>query len=164
MYQIKRGVLALCMLASGGAFAAGAVNLTIDVAKPGAVINKDVYGQFAEHLGTGIYEGMWVGPQSKIPNTKGWRNDVVGALKAMHVPLVRWPGGCFADEYHWKDGIGPRNKRPVKVNTNWGGVEESTPSVRTNSSTWSRCWARTPTSTATWVPAARRRCRSGSST
>jgi alpha-N-arabinofuranosidase len=125
MYQIKRGVLALCMLASGGAFAAGAVNLTIDVAKPGAVINKDVYGQFAEHLGTGIYEGMWVGPQSKIPNTKGWRNDVVGALKAMHVPLVRWPGGCFADEYHWKDGIGPRNKRPVKVNTNWGGVEES---------------------------------------
>jgi alpha-N-arabinofuranosidase len=125
MNQIKRGVLALCMLASGGAFAAGAVNLTIDTAKPGAVINKDVYGQFAEHLGTGIYEGMWVGPQSKIPNTKGWRNDVVGALKAMHVPLVRWPGGCFADEYHWKDGIGPRNKRPVKVNTNWGGVEES---------------------------------------
>ena len=125
MNHIKRSVLALCMLASGGAFAADAVSVSIDVAKPGAVINKDIYGQFAEHLGTGIYEGIWVGPKSKIPNTKGWRNDVVGALKAMHVPLVRWPGGCFADEYHWKDGLGPREKRPVKVNTNWGGVEES---------------------------------------
>jgi alpha-N-arabinofuranosidase len=125
MNQIQRGVLALCMLASGGAFAADAVSLTIDAAKPGAVINKDVYGQFAEHLGTGIYEGLWVGPKSKIPNTKGWRNDVVGALKNIHVPLVRWPGGCFADEYHWRDGIGAREKRPVKVNTNWGGVDES---------------------------------------
>lgn len=129
MNQIKHGVLALCLLASGGAAyataAADTIGLTIDAGKPGAVINKDIYGQFAEHLGTGIYEGMWVGPKSKIPNTKGWRNDVVGALKAMHVPLVRWPGGCFADEYHWKDGIGPREKRPVKVNTNWGGVEES---------------------------------------
>ncbi|TFW22797.1 alpha-N-arabinofuranosidase [Duganella callida] len=124
MNPIKRGVLALCLLASGGAFAADAISLTIDTAKPGAVINKDIYGQFAEHLGTGIYEGMWVGPKSKIPNTRGWRNDVVGALKDIHVPLVRWPGGCFADEYHWKDGVGPREKRPVKVNTNWGGVDE----------------------------------------
>jgi alpha-N-arabinofuranosidase len=125
MNHIKRAALTLCLLASGGAFAADAVSITIDTAKPGAVINKDIYGQFAEHLGAGIYEGMWVGPKSKIPNTRGWRNDVVGALKAMHVPLVRWPGGCFADEYHWKDGVGPREKRPVKVNTNWGGVAES---------------------------------------
>jgi alpha-N-arabinofuranosidase len=125
MNHIKRGVLALCLLASGSAFADGPVSITIDAAQPGAVINKNIYGQFAEHLGTGIYGGLWVGPNSKIPNTRGWRNDVVGALRAMHVPLVRWPGGCFADEYHWKDGIGPRDKRPVKVNTNWGGVEES---------------------------------------
>ncbi len=122
MKQLKLGVLALCIAAAG---AADAVSLTIDAAKPGPVIDKNIYGQFAEHLGTGIYQGLWVGPESKIPNTKGWRNDVVGALKKMHVPLVRWPGGCFADEYHWKDGIGPRSKRPVKVNTNWGGVEES---------------------------------------
>jgi alpha-N-arabinofuranosidase len=122
MNLIKRGVIALSILAAP-AFAQ--VNVTIDAARPGAVINKDVYGQFAEHLGSGIYGGLWVGPQSKIPNTKGWRNDVVGALKDLHVPLVRWPGGCFADEYHWKDGVGPRNKRPVRVNTNWGGVEES---------------------------------------
>src|SRR5476649_1320983 len=125
MNYIKQGVLSLCLLASGGAYAADAIGLTIDAGKPGAVINKDIYGQFAEHLGTGIYEGMWVGPQSKIPNTKGWRNDVVGALKAMHVPLVRWPGGCFADEYHWRDGIGPCESRPAMINTNWGGVVEN---------------------------------------
>ena len=125
MNIISKGAFALTALAAGITFAHAQVAITIDAGKPGAVINKNVYGQFAEHLGTGIYEGMWVGPESKIPNTKGWRKDVVGALKALHVPLVRWPGGCFADEYHWKDGIGPRAKRPVKVNTNWGGVEES---------------------------------------
>jgi alpha-N-arabinofuranosidase len=126
MNIIKHSIAAIGLAAVSAvpAFAAP-VSVTIDAAKPGAVINKNVYGQFAEHLGTGIYEGMWVGPQSKIPNTKGWRNDVVGALKKMHVPLVRWPGGCFADEYHWRDGVGPREKRPVKVNTNWGGVEEN---------------------------------------
>ncbi|UGQ49077.1 alpha-N-arabinofuranosidase [Massilia endophytica] len=121
--MFKKTILALGIAASGAAFAQ--VSVTIDTAKPGPVINKNIYGQFAEHLGAGIYEGMWVGPDSKIPNTRGWRNDVIGALKDMHVPLVRWPGGCFADEYHWRDGIGPRDKRPVKVNTNWGGVEES---------------------------------------
>jgi alpha-N-arabinofuranosidase len=68
---------------------------------------------------------MWVGPESKIPNVRGWRKDVVNALKELKVPLVRWPGGCFADEYHWRDGIGPRNKRPTKINTNWGGVPEN---------------------------------------
>jgi len=125
MNQIQRSVLALGLAMCGAAYAAGPVVVSIDTGKPGAVINKDIYGQFAEHLGTGIYGGMWVGPDSKIPNTRGWRKDVVGALKALHVPLVRWPGGCFADEYHWKDGIGARGKRPVKVNTNWGGVEES---------------------------------------
>ena len=117
-------LLGTVFLWAGTVFAAP-VTIVIDAAKPGTVINKNVYGQFAEHLGTGIYEGMWVGPESPIPNTRGWRNDVVGALKNLHVPLVRWPGGCFADEYHWREGIGPRASRPVKVNTNWGGVEES---------------------------------------
>ncbi|CUI04818.1 alpha-N-arabinofuranosidase [Massilia antarctica] len=127
MNIIKQSIAAISLvtISAWPAFAANQVSVTIDAGKPGAVINKNVYGQFAEHLGTGIYEGMYVGTGSKIPNTKGWRNDVVGALKQLHVPLVRWPGGCFADEYHWKDGVGPRAKRPVKVNTNWGGVEES---------------------------------------
>ncbi|MGI9294506.1 MAG: alpha-N-arabinofuranosidase [Pseudomonadales bacterium] len=99
--------------------------ISIDTNNPGPVINKNIYGQFAEHLGRGIYEGIWVGPESSIPNTRGWRNDVVEALKELHVPVVRWPGGCFADEYHWRNGIGPRDQRPVTVNTLWGGVEEN---------------------------------------
>jgi alpha-N-arabinofuranosidase len=107
--------------------AAGAaqVQVTVHADQPGPVINPNVYGQFAEHLGAGIYEGIWVGEKSAIPNTKGYRNDVVDALKNLQVPVVRWPGGCFADEYHWRDGIGERAKRPVKVNTHWGGVAET---------------------------------------
>ncbi len=87
-------------------------------------ISRYIYGQFAEHLGHGVYGGIWVGENSSIPNTRGIRNDVVAALKAIRVPAVRWPGGCFADEYHWKDGIGPRAERPKMVNSNWGGVTE----------------------------------------
>jgi len=114
MNFIKHSLAVLGMIAAP-AFAASQVSISIDAAKPGHVINKNVYGQFAEHLGTGVYEGMWVGPKSTIPNTRGWRNDVVGALKQLHVPLVRWPGGCFADSYHWRDGIGPQDKRPSNV-------------------------------------------------
>lgn len=87
-------------------------------------ISQHIYGQFAEHLGRGIYGGVWVGENSSIPNTRGIRNDVVNALKKIEIPNVRWPGGCFADEYHWMDGIGPRDKRPTMVNTHWGGVVE----------------------------------------
>jgi alpha-N-arabinofuranosidase len=104
--------------------AAPAATATLHADRPGPVMNRQVFGQFAEHLGHGIYEGIWVGPGSKIPNDNGYRRDVLAALKAIKVPVVRWPGGCFADEYHWRDGIGPRAKRPVKINTNWGGVNE----------------------------------------
>jgi alpha-N-arabinofuranosidase len=100
------------------------VELSIDATKTGAKIDRNIYGQFAEHLGHGIYEGIWVGPDSKIPNTRGIRNDVVAALKALRVPNVRWPGGCFADEYHWRKGIGPAVQRAVSLNPNWGGVIE----------------------------------------
>jgi alpha-N-arabinofuranosidase len=104
---------------------APAFTATIHADRPGPRIDRHIYGQFAEHLGRGIYEGVWVGEHSKIPNTRGFRNDVVAALRDLHVPVVRWPGGCFADEYHWRDGIGPRAKRPVTLNTNWGGVPET---------------------------------------
>lgn len=124
--MLKKRLCALAALLSLSAAALAAeVKLVVKADQPGPVIHRNIYGQFAEHLGTGIYEGMWVGPESKIPNVRGWRKDVIGALKALKVPLVRWPGGCFADEYHWREGIGPRNKRPVKVNTNWGGVAEN---------------------------------------
>jgi alpha-N-arabinofuranosidase len=88
------------------------------------IINKNIYGHFAEHLGHLIYGGIWVGEQSSIPNTRGIRNDIVAALRNIRVPVVRWPGGCFADDYHWLEGIGPRNQRPKLVNTTWGGVTE----------------------------------------
>ncbi|MFV0310812.1 MAG: alpha-N-arabinofuranosidase [Dysgonomonas sp.] len=88
------------------------------------IISKHIYGHFAEHLGTCIYGGLWVGEDSKIPNTKGYRTDVLNALKKLQIPNLRWPGGCFADEYHWMDGIGPKENRPKMVNNNWGGVVE----------------------------------------
>ena len=87
-------------------------------------INPELYGNFSEHLGRCIYEGLYVGENSEIPNTNGMRNDVVAALKEMKLPVLRWPGGCFADEYHWKDGIGPKESRKKMINTNWGGVVE----------------------------------------
>jgi alpha-N-arabinofuranosidase len=88
-------------------------------------INRHIYGHFAEHLGRCIYEGFWVGEDSDIPNTRGIRNDVVEALRKLNIPNLRWPGGCFADEYHWVDGIGNREGRPAMVNTHWGGVTEN---------------------------------------
>jgi len=87
-------------------------------------INPEIYGHFSEHLGRCIYEGLYVGENSDIPNVNGMRKDVVDALKEMQIPVLRWPGGCFADEYHWKDGIGPKETRKKMINTNWGGVVE----------------------------------------
>jgi alpha-N-arabinofuranosidase len=98
------------------------IHLSIDASKTGATIDRNLFGQFAENLGHGLYEGIWVGPDSPIPNTRGIRKDVVAALKELKVPNVRWPGGCFADQYHWRKGIGPRDKRPATVNSAWGDV------------------------------------------
>lgn len=88
-------------------------------------ISKHIYGHFSEHLGRCIYEGIWVGEDSPIPNINGIRKDVLEALKRIQIPVLRWPGGCFADEYHWKDGVGPRDQRKMMVNTHWGGVTEN---------------------------------------
>src|SRR4029079_12807041 len=124
---LPSGLLAAGLLAAAphiAARAADQIAVSVDASKPGAKIDRNLFGQFAEHLGRGIYEGIWVGPDSPIPNTRGIRNDVVAALKALHVPNVRWPGGCFADEYHWRKGIGPANHRPAPINANWGGGTE----------------------------------------
>lgn len=99
-------------------------SLTIYVDSGRHTISPHIYGHFSEHLGRCIYGGIWVGPDSPIPNTNGVRNDVAEALKKIKIPNLRWPGGCFADEYHWMDGIGDPAKRPKIVNTNWGGVTE----------------------------------------
>src|SRR5688500_349308 len=126
MKQILFALSCAAALASVTASAADSDTIRLDVnaAVTGPKIDRHIFGQFAEHLGRGIYEGVWVGPDSKIPNTRGIRNDVVAALKAIKVPNVRWPGGCFADEYHWRNGIGPRDRRPATLNPNWGGVIE----------------------------------------
>jgi alpha-L-arabinofuranosidase len=129
---VRRAPLAMCPLfvsfaligmgLAAPAIVAQKVELSVDVSNVGAKIDRNIFGQLAEHLGHGVYEGIWVGPDSTIPNTRGIRNDVVAALKAIRVPNVRWPGGCFADEYHWRDGIG--SPRTVTLNPNWGGVIE----------------------------------------
>lgn len=90
----------------------------------GETIPAAIYGQFSEHLGRCIYGGLWVGKDSKIPNVEGYRADVFNALKALKVPVMRWPGGCFADDYHWMDGIGPQEQRAYISNNNWGGTLE----------------------------------------
>lgn len=98
--------------------------LNINPEKKLSRIAPELYGNFSEHLGRCIYDGIYVGEDSDIPNTRGMRNDVVRALKDLHLPVLRWPGGCFADEYHWKDGIGPKETRRKIINTNWGGCVE----------------------------------------
>ena len=105
-------------------FADQDARLVVHADQSGPVINKNIYGQFSEHLGHCIYGGMWVGTDSPIPNTQGYNTAVLEALRNLHVPILRWPGGCFADEYHWRDGIGPREKRPSMYNSHWGGVVE----------------------------------------
>ncbi len=128
MLKVWLSALVMCLLTTHVTFPARAqsaydATLAIRLDQPQAVINRNIYGHFAEHLGRLVYEGLWVGEDSPIPNTRGLRNDVLAALKELRVPLLRWPGGCFADEYHWRDGIGPRNKRPRRPNSSWGGVD-----------------------------------------
>jgi alpha-N-arabinofuranosidase len=100
------------------------LTLVVNEKKKKGTIAPEIYGHFSEHLGRCIYEGIYVGKDSDIPNENGMRTDVVEALKELQVPVLRWPGGCFADEYHWKDGIGPKEKRKKMINTHWGGVVE----------------------------------------
>jgi alpha-L-arabinofuranosidase len=128
---VLRASLLLCAVAlataprsHAGPVPTPVVQLHLDDARAGPKIDRNVFGQFAEHLGGGIYGGIWVGKDSSIPNVRGIRSDVVAALRALHVPNVRWPGGCFGDEYHWRDGIGPAPARKTTVNTNWGGAIE----------------------------------------
>ena len=115
---------ALAFMAMAPEASAQASTVTIEADRPGPIISRQIFGQFAEHLGTGIYGGVWVGPESEIPNVRGIRTDVVEALKAIRVPNIRWPGGCFADEYHWRNGIGAPSERRATVNANWGGALE----------------------------------------
>ena len=115
--SFRRLTLAALGLAAPLAAAAQTVQLTVQPGDPKLIISKHIQGQFAEHLGRCIYDGFWVDEKLNVPKKGRIRMDVVDALKKIQVPNLRWPGGCFADEYHWREGIGPRNKRPVKINT-----------------------------------------------
>ena len=128
-YRIALRSVLLILLGSVASFAQAqqpqtAQSLTLHTDQAGSLISRDIFGQFAEHLGSGIYGGVWVGRTSNIPNVRGIRTDVVNALRAIHVPNVRWPGGCFADQYHWRYGIGPASHRVSSINANWGGTLE----------------------------------------
>ena len=115
--------LAACVLLAAAAQAQ--TNICVhDLAEDAPVIHKELYGQFSEHLGSCIYGGIWVGKDSPIPNEDGYRSDVLEALKNLSIPVLRWPGGCFADDYHWMDGIGPQEQRTNISNNNWGGTME----------------------------------------
>lgn len=115
---------AVALLAGGSADAMLNASATIDTRSAGVRIEPEIYGQFSEQLGQGISDGIWVGENSAIPNIHGYRRDVVEALQALHVPVLRWPGGCYADTYHWRDGIGVRAQRPITLNKWWGNNEE----------------------------------------
>jgi alpha-L-arabinofuranosidase len=116
--------LLLPILLSTALFSAAQNRIVVNADLGKEKISRHIYGHFSEHLGRCIYGGYWVGEDSDIPNTNGIRNDVVDALRETGIPNLRWPGGCFADEYHWKDGIGPRDERPTMINTHWGGITE----------------------------------------
>jgi alpha-N-arabinofuranosidase len=102
----------------------GQVQLTLNTNAAKTTIDRNIYGHFSEHLGRCIYGGFWVADSVNVPKKDRIRLDIVEALKKIQIPNLRWPGGCFADEYHWRDGVGPRAQRPKMVNTNWGGVVE----------------------------------------
>mgnify|MGYP001821529788 CR=1 FL=1 len=122
-FQRMKNVVCFLHLVLGASTGAAQTRIVVDAATADSVIAPEIYGQFAEHLGGCIYGGLWVGPDSKIANERGYRKDVLEALKKLDVPVLRWPGGCFADDYHWRDGIGPRDKRPRTLNIYWGGEE-----------------------------------------
>ncbi len=121
MKKIIFACLTICFLVN---FSKAQTNVVIDATNPTNTISRHIYGHFSEHLGRCIYDGFWVNDSMNVPKKDRIRLDVVEALKKIKVPNLRWPGGCFADEYHWRDGIGLRKERPYMVNTNWGGVSE----------------------------------------
>jgi alpha-N-arabinofuranosidase len=127
-YSGSQGVHCLpisCLNNKGEKMANHTTRISINPNDSGARINPNIYGHFAEHLGRCIYDGIWVGEESSIPNVTGFRRDIIEALRKMKPPVIRWPGGCFADDYHWQDGVGPRQDRPQRINIHWGEVVES---------------------------------------
>ena len=110
-----------------GSYGQQSVAMAVDAGASRYTISRHIYGHFSEHLGRCIYDGYWVDPKMQVPKQDRIRLDIVDALKRIKIPNLRWPGGCFADYYHWMDGIGPREKRPTIINTAWGNVTRGRP-------------------------------------
>ena len=122
---MKKCAILFCCMVAVSSYCFPQDTVVIHGASAKETISRNIYGHFAEHLGHCIYGGFYVGDtNTTIANTNGVRNDIIAALKKLKIPILRWPGGCFADTYHWKDGIGPKDKRPAMVNRWWGGVTE----------------------------------------
>ena len=117
-------LLGLLLIISTSSLAQSVVSVQVQAANANTTISKHIYGHFSEHLGRCIYDGFWVKENAQVPKQDRIRLDIVEALKKIQIPNLRWPGGCFADEYHWRDGIGIRSQRPKMINTNWGNVTE----------------------------------------
>ena len=113
------------MTSSGGVASAQPQigKILIDVGEALGEINRNIYGHMLESVGRALYDGVWVGEGSAVPNDKGFRKDAIAAFQRLRAPVVRWPGGCFADTYHWQDGIGPKEKRPRRWNHWWEQYE-----------------------------------------
>lgn len=122
---MKKTLFVLIILTTAfSVFGQSSVALVVDAGASKYTISRHIYGHFSEHLGRCIYDGYWVNESMPVAKQDRIRLDIVEALKKIKIPNLRWPGGCFADEYHWRDGIGPRNQRPTMINTNWGNVTE----------------------------------------
>ncbi|MGL5546330.1 MAG: alpha-N-arabinofuranosidase, partial [Tannerellaceae bacterium] len=121
---IALGAFMLIAIADSDVSAQERTRINVMTNSPKEIISKDIYGHFAEHLGRCIYDGFWVEESMPVAKDDRIRLDIVEALKKINIPNLRWPGGCFADEYQWSDGVGPRNKRPITLNSHWGGVTE----------------------------------------
>lgn len=121
---MKNYVFILSLLMSVSLFAQEKASITLKPGSEDLIINKHIYGHFSEHLGRCIYDGYWVEESMEVPKQGRLRLDIIEALKNINIPNLRWPGGCFADEYHWMDGIGPNDQRPTLINTTWGNVTE----------------------------------------
>ena len=123
LFNMKKIIITLFLI-SGTLYSIGQNRVTLNADLAKTKIDKNIYGHFAEHLGRCIYGGIYVGDDSSIPNTDGVRNDVIKALKDLQIPNLRWPGGCFADTYHWKEAIGPKGERKAIENLSWGNYRE----------------------------------------
>lgn len=120
--------------------------LVLNFHKSLGTISPLIYGHFAEHIGGVFYDGLWVGEDSPVENVRGFRKALIDSFKKIHPPVLRWPGGCFAETYDWRDGIGPRDQRPTRVNWWYPMIIAWNPTRSAHTNSWIsvKWWTRSP--------------------